>query len=104
MADLDPRTRYVVLHTPGPNWQTGVGFREQPGVRDHVMHYAELFQQGKLEIGGPFLLDDTGGMMVTTTDVTAQEIRDFAAADPAVHAGLLNFEIRPWLAAMVREK
>lgn len=104
MAAQDPRMRFVVIHTPGPKWQAGVGFRDQEGVRDHVMHYGQLYQQGKLEMGGPFLVQDAGGMMVTTPDVTAQEISEFAAADPAVQGGLLLFEVRPWLTAMVREK
>lgn len=103
MASPDPRVRFVVFHTPGPNWQAGVNFREQPGVFDHVMHYQTLFEQGKLEMGGPFLLQD-GGMMVATNDVSEEELTAFAAADPAVHAGLLNYQVRPWLTAMVREK
>lgn len=104
MAAQDPRMRFVVFHTPGENWQPGVSFREQPGVREHVMHYGQLYEQGKLEMGGPFLVQDVGGMMVTTTDVSHDEIDAFAAADPAVHSGLLRYEIRPWLTAMVREK
>jgi hypothetical protein len=57
-----PSVRYVVFHTPGPNWQYGVGFREQTGVREHVEHYLKFHEQGKLELGGPFLVQDAGGM------------------------------------------
>lgn len=39
-------------------------------------------------------------MMVATKGVTEDEIEDFAAADPAVAAGLLLFEIRPWYTVM----
>lgn len=99
-----PRIRFVVFHSPGPAWQMGVDFREQPGVGAHVMHYRTLHEQGKLEMGGPFLLQDAGGMMVTTTDVSQSEIEAFAAVDPAVQSGLLRFEIRPWYTPMVREK
>ena len=95
MADA-PQPRYVVFHTPGAAWQPGVDFREQPGVREHVMYYAGLYQQGKLELGGPFLTPDAGGMMVTERGVEQGEIEAFAAADPAVQSGLLRFEIRPW--------
>jgi hypothetical protein len=52
--------RYVVFHRPGPNWQHGVDFREQEGVREHVGHYLTLHERGKLEFGGPFLLQDAG--------------------------------------------
>jgi uncharacterized protein YciI len=95
--------RYVVFHSPGPSWQYGVDFREQPGVREHVEHYGRFHEEGKLELGGPFLVPDSGGMMVATKDVSLEELEAFAAADPAVQAGLLHFEIRPWYTAMERD-
>jgi uncharacterized protein YciI len=101
MSDPAARpVRYVVFHRPGPKWKPGIDFREQEGVGDHVHHYLQLHRQGKLELGGPFLLQDAGGMMVATKDVSRQELETFAAADPAVQSGLLVFEIRPWLTAM----
>ena len=95
-----PSIHYVVFHTPGPKWQPGVDFREQDGVRDHVQHYLRFHEQGKLALGGPFLLQDAGGMMVATKDVSQQELESFAAVDPAVQSGLLLYEVRPWLTAM----
>lgn len=95
-----PAIRYVVFHTPGPKWQPGVDFREQDGVREHVQHYLKFHEQGKLELGGPFLLQDAGGMMVATKDISREELESFAAADPAVQSGLLLYEVRPWLTAM----
>ena len=92
--------RYVVLHKPGPKWQTGVDYRQQAGVNEHVQHYLELHEKGKLELGGPFLLPDMGGMMVTTKEVSLEEIEAFAAEDPAVQSGLLIYEVRPWMTAM----
>lgn len=100
---VDPRVRYVVFHSPGPQWQRGVDFRKQPGVMEHVLHYRQLFEQGKLEIGGPFLQIDAGGMMVTTPQVSFEEINTFADADPAVQAGILRFEIRAWYTPMARQ-
>ena len=95
-----PSIRYVVFHRPGPKWQHGVDFREQEGVRDHIQHYLKFHEQGKLELGGPFLLQDMGGMMVATNEVSEEELDSFAAADPAVQSGLLVYEVRPWLTAM----
>jgi hypothetical protein len=69
--------RYVVFHRPGPKWQLGVDFREQEGVSEHVQHYLRLHEQGKLELGGPFLSTDAGGMMVATKDVSREVSRDF---------------------------
>ena len=90
----------VVVHSPGPNWQKGVDFREQPGVMDHVQHYAKLHEQGKLLHGGPFVDTDAGGMMIAAEDVTRKELEQFAAQDPAVIAGLLNYEVKTWYMAM----
>ena len=95
-----PSIRYVVFHRPGPQWKSGLDFREQEGVREHVGHYQKLHESGKLELGGPFLVQDAGGMMVATGDVSREELEAFAAADPAVRSGLLTYEIRPWLTAM----
>jgi uncharacterized protein YciI len=104
MADQPVRPmRFVVIHKPGPRWQYGVDFRQQEGVGEHVQHYLKLHEQGKLQLGGPFLLPDVGGMMVTTKDVTQEEIESFAAADPAVQSGFLIFEVRPWMTAMEHE-
>ena len=96
MPDTPPPPRYVVFHSPGPAWQPGVTFREQLGVAEHVTHYRRLFEHGQLELGGPFLMNDVGGMMVTKRGVTRDEIEAIAAADPAVQSGLLRYEIRPW--------
>lgn len=92
--------RFVVIHKPGPKWQYGVEYRQQNGVSEHVAHYLKLHEQGKLEMGGPFLLPDVGGMMVTTKEVSQEEIETFAASDPAVQSGLLIYEVRPWMTAM----
>jgi uncharacterized protein YciI len=96
--------RYVVFHSPGPAWKHGVDFREQDAVEEHIQHYWKLHEQGKLELGGPFLMQDAGGMMVARKEVSQEELEAFAAADPAVKAGLLLYEVRPWLTAMEHEE
>ena len=105
MSSPAPRfIRHVVFHRPGPKWKPDIDFREQEGVEEHVQHYLKLHMQGKLELGGPFLMQDMGGMMVATPDVSGEELEAFAAADPAVQSGLLVFEIRPWLTAMEHKR
>ena len=94
--------RHVVLHRPGPAWLPGKTLFDQPGVRAHVAHYRQLLESGKLELGGPHLDAQGGGMMVPAVGVPEDEIRAFAAADPAVQSGVLTFEIRPWLIGMRR--
>ena len=89
---------YVLIHSPGPQWQEGVPFREQPGVGEHVGYMRGLLDQGLILMGGPFL-DDSGGMMVArTTD--PDEARRIAHDDPSVKNGLLLVTVRPWMVPM----
>lgn len=92
--------RFVVLHTPGPMWQAGKSMLEQPGIREHVAHYRKLLEAGKLVMGGPHLDGKGGGMMIPSAGVGEEEIRAFANDDPAVKAGVLLVEVRPWLVGM----
>lgn len=103
MANKERRIHYVVFHRPGPGWQMGVDFREQPGVMAHVQHYAQLGEQGKVLLGGPILVQDRGGMMVCAAEVSQEEAEAFAADDPAVLAGLLTYEVAPWYVPIQKE-
>lgn len=92
--------RFVVLHHPGPQWQAGKPIFEQAGVQEHVAHYRQLLDAGKLALGGPHLDARGGGMMVPAAGVSEDEITRFAQEDPAVKSGLLLAEVRPWLIGM----
>lgn len=96
-GDDKPTIYYVLFHTPGAKWVSGVSFQEQPGVMDHVKYMASFMQDKKLVEGGPFL-DNSGGMMVFNG--TREEAEKIANADPAVKAGLLKVTVRPWMVAM----
>lgn len=90
----------AVRHLPGPAWVAGLDPRRQPGIEAHVAHYAALAAAGKLLLGGPFLDPDSGGLAVAAPGMDRAELEAFAAADPAVAAGLLRFELLEWFAAM----
>lgn len=92
--------RFVVFHSPGPQWQPGKTLFEQPGVREHVEHYRRLLEAGKLALGGPHLDGKGGGMMIPAAGVSEEEVGRYAAEDPAVQSGVLLAEVRPWLIAM----
>jgi uncharacterized protein YciI len=92
--------RFVVFHRPGPAWIPGKTLFEQSGVREHVGHYRQWLENGKLEMGGPHLDAGGGGMMIPVAGVGEDEARRFAAADPAVASGVLVFDVRPWLVGM----
>lgn len=92
--------RFVIVHTPGPNWDPGKSLFDQVGVQEHVNHYRKLQAAGKLALGGPFLDEAGGGMMIPEPGVTKEELDEFAQADPAVRSGLLKAQVRPWLIGM----
>jgi uncharacterized protein YciI len=92
--------RYVIVHSPGPKWQPGVPLFEQQGVHDHIAHFRKLLADGRLHMGGPFLDEHAGGMMIPTEGLAEAEIMAFANADPAVAAGLLRVAVRRWLVGM----
>jgi len=94
--------RSAVFHSPGENWVSGVDFREQPGIRDHVDHYSRLLESGKLFMGGPFLPPASGGMMIADASMSPEELEAFASEDPAVRKGLLRYEVKSWYIAMSR--
>jgi uncharacterized protein YciI len=80
------------------------GFESLP-IRTHVSHYGKLLEAGKLALGGPFIEGgaEAGvvvGMMIAVPGVSKDELEVFAADDPAVKAGTLEFEIRQWLVGM----
>ena len=90
----------VVFHAPGPAWEPGLPLTQQVGVQEHRVHYAKLAAEGKLMLGGPFGDSAAGGMMICKPGVDEDALRMHALADPAVESGLLQFEIRPWVAAL----
>jgi len=99
-SNSKPDVRHIVIHKPGPKWAEGVDFRDQEGVVEHVRHYQAMHEAGQLQIGGPFLIPDSGGMMIPVQGLPEDEVRQIAAADPAAKRGLLEFEIRPWYVTM----
>ena len=98
MSEQGPALYYVLFHSPGEKWANGVPFNQQPGVMDHVGYMAGFLESGKLFVGGPFL-DDSGGMMVLSAE-SQEAAEEIAKADPSVQQGLLTVTVKPWLVAM----
>lgn len=90
-----PAAFQVVFHRPGPGWRAGTPYKEQPGVAEHVAYMKSLDARGVMVLGGPFL-DDSGGMVVLSAS-SIDVARELAEADPGVRSGLLSAEIRTWM-------
>lgn len=96
-AAAAPARFVFARHEPGPRWQDGVPYPEQPGVQDHIAFMASLDARGWLVLGGP-LLDDSGGVAVL--DLPVERARALAESDPAVTAGLLTVTVSEWMVPM----
>lgn len=91
---------WVIFHSTGPAWEPGLPLVQQVGIQGHRAHYAKLLAEGRLLMGGPFADSAGGGMMVCKGDIDEDTLRMHALSDPAVESGLLQFEIRPWVASL----
>jgi uncharacterized protein YciI/uncharacterized damage-inducible protein DinB len=66
---------------------------------DHLWNIRRMMDEGKMIAAGPFMKDgDLRGIFVLNTE-SAEEAKAWAETDPAVRAGRLTVEIRPWLVA-----
>jgi uncharacterized protein YciI len=110
--------RCVIIHRAGKAWDPSVGMFQQPWIvknpgenRDeetHVGHYRKLLDEGRLALGGPFIEGGAVagvvvGMMIAVPGVSKDDLETFAADDPAVKSGTLEFEIRQWIVGMKQE-
>jgi uncharacterized protein YciI len=90
------RTYYMVFLKSNPNH--GITDKEklteiQTG---HLANIGKLFEEGKLVLAGPFLdKQDVRGIFILKVD-SEEEAKALVDTDPAVIAGTLTMEIRPW--------
>ncbi len=90
-----PALSMVVFHSQGSNWPEGGLDMSDPRVQAHAAHFGKELEAGRLEIGGPFPGHGVG-MMVFKSGVEMEHVQSVAETDPAVEAGIIEFEIRSW--------
>lgn len=65
----------------------------------HMANINRLYAEGKLKVAGPFG-DDGDWLGIFIFDVaTKEEVEQLLKTDPAVAAGRLSYDIRPWWTA-----
>jgi uncharacterized protein YciI len=88
---------WLLLFRPGPDRSQDVATAERIQA-EHLAHLFRLEAEGKLTLFGPVLdAGDLRGIGVVTVPTRA-EAEVLIAEDPAVRAGRLVLEIRPWFA------
>ncbi|WP_421871291.1 YciI family protein [Marinoscillum sp.] len=95
-ADAYGMRQYVMANLiAGPN-------RDQDSTtaaqlqRAHLDNITRMAEEGKLVLAGPFMDDgDVRGIYVFAVE-TIEEAEELTKSDPAIQAGRLRMELRPW--------
>ena len=92
------------LIAPRPNFALDMTEEERGVMERHAAHWQALVDSGEMVIFGP-VLDTTGswGLGVVEAD-DEDELRAFAAQDPAVTTGTARVELGKLLAGFVRPR
>lgn len=91
----DLKQYWMVLLKKGPKYQESMN--NDSLQQAHVHNIQQLVNTGKLVVAGPFTDDgDLRGIFIMDCQDSA-EVNKLVNKDPAVAAGKLTFEIKPWL-------
>jgi uncharacterized protein len=92
------------LNAPRPTFAVDMTDEERDIMGRHAAYWQPFIDSGQMVIFGP-VLDGTGswGLGVVEAD-HEEELRAFAAADPAVTSGTAQLEIGKLLAGFVRPR
>ena len=92
------------LHAPRPTFAVDMTDEEREIMGRHAEHWQPFIDSGQMVVFGP-VLDSSGswGLGVVEAD-DEDELRAFAAGDPAVTSGTGRLEIGRMLAGFVRPR
>jgi uncharacterized protein YciI len=90
------------LISPRPTFALDMTDEEREIMGRHAAHWRPLIESGQMVVFGP-VLDDTGswGLGVVEAD-DEDQLRAFAASDPAVTTGTAEIELGRMLSGFVR--
>ena len=94
------RRYWFVMLTKGSNrnHDSATAVKLQEG---HIANINRLYNEGKIKVAGPF--GDRGdwlGIFIFDAE-TRNEVDSLLKTDPAISAGRLNYDIRPWYTAPI---
>ena len=96
------RQLFVLNHSPGPGWDSKLGFMEQPGIGEHVAFMRSLTERGLMVLGGPFADENAEAAvgMAVIIAADADEAYCLAHEDRSLEHGLIRVSVRPWTVPM----
>lgn len=98
---MDTQGWAVGLVKTGRAWEQTSSLGEQRLVAEHMAYLGRLMEAGEVTQAGPVIGTDQGpaedGLIALIVyAVDADRAYALASADPAVRAGLITLDIRPW--------
>lgn len=70
--------------------------KRQELINGHLKNIGRLAEEGKLVLAGPFMDDaDWRGIYIFNVK-TVEEAQKLVETDPAINAGVFEFELHPW--------
>ena len=94
------------LKSPRPNFALDMTDEEREIMGRHAAHWQRFIESGQMVVFGP-VLDSSGSWglgVLDAEDDEEDELRAFAAADPAVTTGTAEIELGKMLAGYVRPR
>jgi uncharacterized protein len=92
------------LKSPRPNFALDMSDEEREVMGRHAAHWQPFIDRGQMVVFGP-VLDGTGSWGLGVLEVEdEEELRAFAAGDPAVTSGTAELEVGRMLAGFVRPR
>ena len=88
------RSLFAVELEPGAGWLAGKSVMEQP-LQEHAQYHSGLYAAGKLYMGGPYL--DNGGGLVILRAFDMEEAQALVDNDPAVRDDIFTATIHPYM-------
>jgi uncharacterized protein len=87
---------FLIFFSPGPAWRAGKTSREQPYWREHAAFMDQIFEDGKVVLGGPYA--DYTRVLVIVEARDEEAVRALFAPDPFVFHEILHISsIHEWL-------
>ena len=97
-------TFVIRLIAPRPTFALDMSDEERSVMGRHAAHWQPFIETGQMVIFGP-VLDSTGSWGLGVVEAENEdELRAFAAGDPAVTSGTAQIEIGKMLAGFVRPR
>ncbi len=93
--DFQMKQYFMVFLTAGPT-RTQDSVTRAKLQEGHLNNITRLFNEKKIVLAGPFLVNGTYLGIFIFDVATENEVKELLKTDPAIEAGRLGYEIHPW--------